>query len=248
MARLKGGVYHLNQVLMAYNTNRIEGSVLDEEQTRYIYETRTVSGDAVPVDDVVETMNSFELFDAMLDGLDEPITAERLKLYHAILKRGAAQARLDWLAVGDWKRVPNVAGLQQTTAPDGVAGAIDELLAGAPQLGEMTFDDIVDFHYRFESIHPFQDGNGRVGRLVMFQQCLQNSIMPFVVLDSRKEFYYRGLREYEVQPGFLRDTLRSFQDAYYERFASLVPLVGPDAQVAGGVPEAWVSRIRPLNR
>ncbi|MGO1543921.1 MAG: Fic family protein [Gulosibacter sp.] len=222
-ARLKGGLYHLTQIAMAYNTNRIEGSQLDEEQTRYIYETRTVSGEAVPVDDVVETMNSFELFDAMLDAMDEPISTDRLREYHRILKRGTAQSRLNWFAVGDWKRVPNEVGGQRTTAPEEVDVAMAELFEQAPTMGEMTFTDIADFHHRFESIHPFQDGNGRVGRIVMFQQCLQNGIMPFVVLDAQKEFYYRGLREYENEPGFLRETLRSFQDAYYERFAEFVP-------------------------
>ncbi|QUY63433.1 Fic family protein [Gulosibacter molinativorax] len=185
-----------------------------------------MSGDAVPVDDVVETMNSFELFDEMIDSLDAPISAERIKRYHGILKRGTAQSNLDWFVVGGWKRVPNVVGLQQTTAPEHVELAMSELLEQTPSRGAMSFADIVDFHHRFESIHPFQDGSGRVGRIVMFQQCLQNGIMPFIGLDAQKELYYRGLREYETQPGFLRETLRSFQDSYYAKFAELVPVVG----------------------
>lgn len=221
--RMNGGLYHLTQILMAFNTNRIEGSSLDEEQTRYIYETRTISGAAVPVDDVVETMNSFALFDLMIDGLDDVLTSETLKNYHRILKSGTAQSRADWFAVGDWKRLANAVGDSPTTAPEQVGLAIDDLLSGTAAPGSMSFEDIVDFHYRLERIHPFQDGNGRVGRIVLFQQCLQNGIMPFVVLDSHKEFYYRGLAEYENEPGYLRDTFRSFQDRYYQRFAEFVP-------------------------
>ncbi|ALG86698.1 Fic family protein [Gordonia phthalatica] len=221
--KLKGGLYHLNQILMAYNSNRIEGGRLDEDQTRYIYETRTVSGDAVPVDDVVETANSFELFDTIVDQYDQPLSATILKSYHRILKTGTAQARADWFAVGDWKRVPNAVGDRTTVRPEDVGAAIESLLSDTSEPGSMTFDEIVDFHHRFEIIHPFQDGNGRVGRIVLFQQCLQNGIMPFVVLDSHKEFYYRGLAQYEDEPGFLRDTFRAFQDSYYQRFAEFVP-------------------------
>lgn len=231
--RLKGGLYHLNQVLLAYNTNRIEGSSLDEDQTRYIYETQTVSGVAVPVDDVIETTNSFRLFDEMLDRSgsfdkhSEPITADTLKSYHRTLKNGTIHAAQPGFAVGDWKRTANTVGGQRTTPPEHVALAVEDLLARTPQIGEMSFDDITDFHHRFESIHPFQDGNGRVGRIVMFQQCLQNNIMPFIVLDSQKEFYYRGLKAYEDEPGFLRETLRSFQDSYYEQFSEYVPVPTP---------------------
>ena len=218
--RMKGGLYHLNQVLMAYNSNRIEGSRLDEEQTRFIYETRTITGENVAIDDVVEAVNSFELFDEMIDRLGEPITAETMKDYHRVLKQGTADARRPSLAIGNYKRVPNVVGGRETVAPEHVALAIDDLIARTP--ARMTFDDIADFHYRFESIHPFQDGNGRVGRILMFQQCLDNGIMPFIVLDSAKAFYYRGLSEYEQQPGFLRETFRSLQDDYYARFARFV--------------------------
>ena len=160
--RMKGGLYHLNQVLMAYNSNRIEGSRLDEEQTRYIYETRTITGENVAVDDVVEAVNSFELFDEMIDRLGEPITAEMMKDYHRILKRGTADARRPLFAVGEYKRVPNAVGGRETVAPEHVALAVEDLIARTP--ARMTFDDIADFHHRFESIHPFQDGNGGVGR------------------------------------------------------------------------------------
>jgi len=224
-ARLKGGLYHLTQVLMAYNTNRIEGSQLSEDQTRYIYETRTISGDGVRVDDVIETVNSFDLFDMMIDHLEASVTVETLKDYHRVLKSGTSDSRRDWFVVGDWKRVPNEVGGRRTVSPEHVELAVEELIRDQAVQSQMSFEDIVDFHYRFERIHPFQDGNGRVGRTVMFQQCLQNKIMPFIVLDSQKEFYYRGLAEYEVEPGYLRDTLRTFQDRYYERFAELVPVL-----------------------
>ena len=219
--RMKGGLYHLNQVLMAYNSNRIEGSRLDEEQTRFIYETRTITGENVAVDDVVEAVNSFELFDEMIDRLGEPITAETMKDYHRVLKQGTADARRPSFA-GDYKRVPNVVGGRETVVPEHVALAVDDLIARTP--ASMTFDDIADFHYRFEVIHPFQDGNGRVGRILMFQQCLDNGIMQFTVLDSTKAFYYRGLSEYEQEPGFLRETFRSLQDDYYARFARFVEM------------------------
>ena len=221
--QMKGGLYHLNQVLMAYNSNRIEGSRLDEEQTRFIYETRTITGENVAVDDVVEAVNSFELFDEMIDRLGEPLTAETMKDYHRVLKQGTADARRPSFAVGDYKRVPNVVGGRETVAPEHVALAVDDLIARTP--ARMTFDDIADFHHRFEAIHPFQDGNGRVGRILMFQQCLDNGIMPFIVLDSTKAFYYRGLSEYEQEPGFLRETFRFLQDDYYERFARFVEIV-----------------------
>lgn len=245
--RQKGGLYHLTQVLMTYNTNRIEGSQLDQEQTRYIYETRTVAGDNIRVDDVVETLNSFELFDTMLDRLDAPITAQTMKDYHRILKQGTADAQRSTFVVGGWKRQANIVGGVDTTPPEHVELAIQDLLDRTAGSGQMSFDDIVDFHHGFESIHPFQDGNGRVGRVLMFQQCLQNDIMPFIVLDSKKMFYYRGLSEYEQQPGYLRDTFRSLQDDYYARFAKFVevPELGdfPRMQVAD--PEAYASKLAP---
>ncbi|WP_259390771.1 Fic family protein [Actinomyces sp. 2119] len=221
--RMKGGLYHLTQVLMAYNTNRIEGSRLDQEQTRYIYETRTITGDGVPVDDVVETVNSFDLFDEMLGRVDEPVTAETMKDYHRILKRGTADARRQSFAVGDWKRQANVVGGQDTTPPEQVETAVQDLLARTPS--QMSFEDIAAFHYHFESIHPFQDGNGRVGRVLMFQQCLRHGVMPFIVLEEKKAFYYRGLSRYEEEPGFLHGTFRSLQDDYYARFSRFVEIL-----------------------
>jgi Fic family protein len=219
--KLKGGLYHLNQVLLAYNTNRIEGSQLTEEQTRYIYETRTVSGVA-RVDDVVETVNHFQMFDLMLENSDSPLTAGLIKEYHRLLKTGTSDAASDWFAVGDWKRVPNVVGGRDTAEPEKVAEAIGALLADYPAENEMTFEDVCDFHHRFEAIHPFQDGNGRVGRLIMFGQCLANGLMPFIVLDAERFYYYRGLSEYEREPGYLRGTFRHFQDVYHDIFKKYV--------------------------
>ena len=217
--RLKGGIYHLTQIQLAYNSNRIEGSRLSEDQTRYLYETRTVMGEAL-VDDVVESTNHFRSFDLMLDRLDEPLTAQTLKDYHRTLKVGTLDAERDWFALGEWKTRANAVGRIETTPPGEVDRAISGLLASTPD--QMTFEDIVDFHYRFEAIHPFQDGNGRVGRLVMFGQCLANGVTPFVVLDEEKAFYYGGLDAYPDQPGFLRETLRHHQDAYGERFRDFV--------------------------
>lgn len=238
--RLKGGLYHLNQIEMAYNTNRIEGSQLSEEQTRYIYETRTISGEALSVDDITETNNHFRAFDTMIDNYREPITAETMKEYHRILKQGTSDAAKPWFAVGDWKQVPNAVGGRDTCPPDQVANAISTLLRKTPR--EMSFRDICDFHYRFEIIHPFQDGNGRVGRLLMFQQCMSNNIMPFIVLDRKKEFYYRGLSNYEKEPGFLIDTFRTFQDAYYAKYAKFVPLL-PNDSPSGSVEPASIKQL-----
>ena len=229
--QLKGGLYHLTQIEMAYNTNRIEGSQLTQDQTRFIFETKTVSGEALSIDDITETANHFRAFDAMIDGFEEPVTAETMKNYHQMLKAGTSDAAKPWFVVGGWKTLPNEVGGMPTSDPRDVDGDIAELLARTPEPGAMTFDDICDFHQRFESIHPFQDGNGRVGRLVLFQQCMQNGIMPFVVLDSQKEFYYRGLKEYTNEPGFLRDTFRSFQDTYSGRFSPFVPRQAPAADL-----------------
>ena len=217
--KLKGGLYHLNQVMMSYNSNHIEGSALTAEQTRHIYETHMVTGDA-RVDDVVETVNHFRLFDAMLDAVGSRLTTTRIRQYHAILKSGTSDADKDWFAIGGWKKQANVVGGRDTTPPALVAAEMDGLLAAYP--GSMTFEDIADFHYRFESIHPFHDGNGRVGRIVMFEQCLANDILPFIVLDEDKLYYYRGLAEYDVEPGYLHGTFRHFQDRYHAQYSKLI--------------------------
>ncbi|MDR0989827.1 MAG: Fic family protein, partial [Propionibacteriaceae bacterium] len=221
-SHLKGGLYHLTQIQLAYNSNRIEGSQLSEEQTRYIYETHAVDGPAL-VDDVIETNNHFRLFDAMLDAVNQPLTAQQIKEYHRILKSGTADASKGWFAVGDWKRVPNAVGGQMTTPPDEVDFAMKRLLADFASPATMAFEEICDFHHKFEAIHPFQDGNGRVGRIILFQQCLAAGMMPFVVLNAEKLFYYRGLSEYDTEPGFLCDTFRHFQDMYYTTFEQYLP-------------------------
>ena len=218
--RLKGGLYHLNQIRMAYNSNRIEGSQLSEDQTRSIFETSTVTGDA-NVNDVIETANHFRAFDSILANVGQLITAEHIKDIHRLLKSGTSDANKDWFAVGDWKKLPNSVGRIETTPPGEVGGAISELLAITPT--SMTFEDICDFHAAFETIHPFQDGNGRVGRLLMFQQCLDNDIVPFIVRDDQKAFYYRGLDQYPEERGFLYETCAHFQDQYLDEFAHYLP-------------------------
>jgi Fic family protein len=220
--RLAGGLYHLNQIRMAYNSNRIEGSELSEEQTRFIYETRSVDGPA-RVDDIIETSNHFRLFDRMLDAVGTPLTTHRIREYHTILKTGTSDAARDWFVVGGWKQVANTVGGIETTPPALVASAMDDLLAAYPADRRMTFEDLCDFHYRFEAIHPFQDGNGRVGRIIIFEQCLSNGIMPFIVLDDDKQFYYQGLSRYRETPGFLRDTFRHFQDRYWAEYRRYLP-------------------------
>jgi Fic family protein len=225
--KLKGGLYHLTQIKMAYNSNRIEGSRLSEDQTRYIFETKTVMGEAL-VNDVVEVTNHFKAFDFMISQIGTPLTIEKIKEYHRILKSGTSDAEKEWFAVGDWKQVANSVGGGPTTPPKEVDQAMGQLLR--KYIGRsLTFDDLVAFHYEFEAIHPFQDGNGRVGRLILFEQCLQNGIMPFIVMDDEKAFYYRGLKEYESQPGFLRSTFRHFQDQFYSEFKDYIPTLG-DAQ------------------
>lgn len=225
--RLAGGLYHLTQIELAYNSNRIEGSQLSEDQTRYLYETRTILGDAL-VDDVVETTNHFRAFDLVLASTGEGVSVNEIQELHRILKSGTRDAEREWFAVGDWKRVPNSVGGIETTAPEEVEAEMVALVSDYSRA--LSFEDICDFHVRFESIHPFQDGNGRVGRLIMFQQCLENNIMPFVVPDGQKAFYYRGLQRYDDTPGFLRDSFRSFQDEYFAKFAQYVPRVDVAAQ------------------
>lgn len=218
---MKGGIYHVTQIQMSYNSNRIEGSSLSEEQTRYLYETQTIVGDNVSFNDATETSNHFVLFNAMMERIEEPTSAEKLRLYHRILKTGTKDALSESFAVGDWKRAANFVGGHKTTPPSRVEGEIEKLIESTPT--DMSFNDIADWHVRFERIHPFQDGNGRVGRMVMFEQCLQNGIMPFVIRDQDKHFYYRGLAEYDDEPGFLRDTLRSSQDVYHDQFRDAIP-------------------------
>ena len=215
--KLKGGLYHQTQIKLAFNSNRIEGSRLSEDQTRYIFETNTISapsGEATNVDDIIETVNHFTCFDTMLKTASEKLSEDLIKDFHRILKTGTYDAKKDWFAVGGYKTRANSVGGEKTTPPGKVAGEMKKLIAAYNQDSPKSFEDIVEFHHRFESIHPFQDGNGRVGRIVMFRECLANGILPFIIDHEHKQFYYRGLKEFPNEKGYLMETCRSSQDAY----------------------------------
>ena len=215
-AKLHGGIYHKIQIDLTYSSNHIEGSRLTHDQTRYIFETNTigVSDGAVKVDDVVETANHFKCIDMVIDSANYALSEAFIKQLHAVLKSGTSDSRLDWFAVGDYKKLPNEVGGMDTTAPENVGTEIKKLLAEYNSIANKTFDDLLDFHYRFERIHPFQDGNGRVGRLLLFKECLRNNIVPFIIEDDLKMFYYRGLKEWRNERGYLRDTCLSAQDRF----------------------------------
>jgi len=218
MMGLKGGLYHQTQIRLAFNSNRIEGSRLSEEQTRYIYETNTLhleNGDSTAnVNDIIETVNHFLCFDYMLDVAREPLSEIQIKEFHRLLKNGTSDARKTWFRMGDYKSKPNVVGGIETSLPKDVHTDMRNLLNQYHQKESVTLQDIVDFHYHFEAIHPFQDGNGRVGRLIIFKECLANNILPFIIEDENKFFYYRGLKEYPRVKEFLTDTCLSAQDDY----------------------------------
>ena len=215
--KLKGNLYHNTQVIFAYNTNHIEGSKLTEEQTRYIFETNSIlfEGQTVAsVDDILETANHFKLVDYMLDKANEQLTEDMMKEFHKILKEGTMDSRKEWFMVGDYKKVVNEAGGIKTTDPKNVQRDMSKLMEWYNSLENKTINEIVEFHVRFERIHPFQDGNGRVGRIIMFKECLKNGIVPFIILDKDKLFYYRGLKEYKSEKGYLIDTCLNAQDQY----------------------------------
>lgn len=215
--KLKGGLYHQTQVRLAYNSNHMEGSRLTEEQTRSIYETRTigVTDGYERVDDIIETINHFRCFDYVLSIADKELSEDIMKQIHLKLKNGTKDSEKEWFAVGDYKKRPNMIGdMVETTHPSKVASEIKQLLKEYRENDNITFEDIVDFHYRFEKIHPFQDGNGRVGRLIMFKECLKHNIPPFIIEDVSKEYYRRGLKEYSTEKGYLIETCRAAQDAY----------------------------------
>jgi len=216
-AKRKGGLYHKTQVSFAYNSNRIEGSKLTEEQTRYIFETRTIGfkdQEAVPVDDIIETSNHFVAFDFLLGTIGPPLSNALIKDFHRILKTSTSDATKEWFNVGEWKRLPNEVGGTETTLPENVETDMHKLNQWYLSLSEIVFENIVEYHFRFETIHPFQDGNGRVGRLIMFRECLKNGIIPFIIDDEHKLFYYRGLKEFAQVRGYLIDTCLSAQDTY----------------------------------
>ncbi|MBR1682282.1 MAG: Fic family protein [Bacteroidaceae bacterium] len=215
--KMKGSIYHKTQIDLTYNSNHIEGSRLTHEQTRYIFETNTIgvtADEAVNVNDIVETVNHFRCIDLMIDKAEEPLTEELMKQLHGILKTGTSDSRKEWFAVGDYKRLPNEVGGEQTCEPERVQESMQRLLEWYNAQPQHTLEDILDLHVRFEKIHPFQDGNGRVGRLIMFKECLHSGIVPFIITDELKMFYYRGLREWGHIDGYLTDTCLMAQDQY----------------------------------
>lgn len=215
-AKLHGGIYHRGQIDLTYNSNHIEGSRLTHDQTRFIFETNTIgmSDGAVKVDDVVETANHFKCIDMVIDSAAHILSEAFIKQLHATLKSGTSNSRQDWFAVGDYKKLPNEVGGMDTAQPEEVASQMKKLLSEYNANKEKSFDDLLDFHYRFERIHPFQDGNGRVGRLVLFKECLRNNIVPFIIDEDTKLYYYRGLKEWERERGYLRDTCLAAQDKF----------------------------------
>lgn len=215
-AQMPGGIYHKVQIEFTYNSNHIEGSRLTHDQTRYIFETNTIDMESgtLNVDDIVETVNHFKCIDMVIDNAGYALSERFIKQLHAILKGGTSDSRKDWFAVGDYKRLPNEVGGQATALPEEVGVKMRELLDDYNSTKEKSLEDIIDFHYRFERIHPFQDGNGRVGRLIMFKECLRNNIVPFIIDEELKMFYYRGLHEWKQERGYLRDTCLAAQDKF----------------------------------
>ena len=218
--KLKGGLYHNTQIEFAYNTNHIEGSKLTEDQTRYIYETNTINSEeneTVNIDDIIEAKNHFRCFDYMLENADKTLSSDMIKEYHRLLKQGTSDSEKEWFNTGDYKSRPNTVGGKETAKPEDVSKEIEKLLERYLKKERNDIYDIIDFHFHFEKIHPFQDGNGRVGRLIMFKECLKNDIVPFIIKDKNKQFYYRGLNEYEKIDGYLKDTCLFEQDEYKNR-------------------------------
>lgn len=214
--RQKGGIYHRTQIDLTYNSNHIEGSRLTKEQTRYIFETNTlgVTTENTRIDDILETVNHFRCIDYIIDHATEKITEPHVKQLHSMLKHNTSDSLKSWFAVGDYKRLPNEVGGEETALPQDVQKRMKALLAEYNANQKASFDDILDFHVQFERIHPFQDGNGRVGRLLMFWQCLQNNIAPFIITEELRMFYYRGLQNWGQVNGYLRDTCLTAQDEY----------------------------------
>ena len=215
-SKYSGGIYHKTQIDLTYNSNHMEGSRLTYDQTRYIFETNTigVGSEVLNVDDVIETVNHFRCVDMVIDHARAALTEKFIKELHLTLKSGTSDSRKDWFAVGDYKKLPNEVGGRDTALPEEVAGKMKALLAAYHTKKEKTLEDILDFHVKFERIHPFQDGNGRVGRLIMFKECLKYKIVPFIIEDNLKMFYYRGLKEWDHEKGYLTDTCLTAQDRY----------------------------------
>ena len=214
--QIRGGIYHRTQIDLTYNSNHIEGSRLTHEQTRFIFETNTIgiTDESVNVDDIVETTNHFRCIDLIIDRADEKLSESLVKELHRILKSGTSDSRKSWFNVGEYKKLPNEVGGMDTCPPEEVHRRMKALLSDYHAKKEKTLDDLIDFHHKFERIHPFQDGNGRVGRLILFKECLANGIVPFIITDDLKLFYYRGLREWGHINGYLTDTCLTAQDNY----------------------------------
>ena len=215
-SQLKGGVYHHTQIDFSYNSNHIEGSRLTKEQTRYIFETNTLEATAenTRIDDIMETVNHFRCLDYVIDHATETISEAHIKQLHLMLKTNTSDSQKSWFVVGDYKRLPNEVGGVETVQPEEVQKHIQVLLTTYNALPKVQLDDILDFHVQFERIHPFQDGNGRIGRLLMFWQCLASAIVPFIITENLRLFYYRGINEWGKTDGFLRDTCLTAQDEY----------------------------------
>lgn len=214
--KLKGGIYHRTQIDLTYNSNRIEGSKLTQEQTRFIFETNTIgiTDESVNVDDIIETNNHFRCIDLIIEKANSKLTESLIKELHFLLKSGTSDSRKDWFNVGDYKKLPNEVGGNETCSPKEVATKMKELLFNFNNKEQKTIEDIIDFHQKFEVIHPFQDGNGRVGRLILFKECLTNNIVPFIIDDELKLYYYRGLQQWDNIKDYLMDTCLSAQDNY----------------------------------
>lgn len=214
--KYSGGIYHKTQIELTYNSNYIEGSRLTHDQTRYIFETNTigVENEVLNVDDVIETVNHFRCIDRIIENAKAVLSEKFIKELHLILKTGTSDSKFEWFAVGDYKKRANEVGGMATASPAEVAEQMKKLLAEYNDIKEKTLEDILEFHVKFEQIHPFQDGNGRVGRLIMFKECLKYNIVPFIIEDNIKLFYYRGLKEWKDERGYLRDTCLSAQDKF----------------------------------
>jgi len=214
--KYSGGIYHKTQIDLTYNSNHMEGSRLTHDQTRYIFETNTIGieKEVLNVDDVIETANHFRCIDMIIDRAKLSLTEKIIKELHLILKNGTSDSRKDWFSVGNYKKLPNEVGGMETALPEEVANKMKKLLSEYNNKEEKNFEDILDFHVKFERIHPFQDGNGRVGRLIMFKECLKYNIVPFIIEDNLKMFYYRGLKEWDNEKGYLTDTCMTAQDRY----------------------------------
>ena len=251
--KLKGNLYHNTQITFAYNTNHIEGSKLTEDQTRYIYETNTLLAEkdsVTDLDDVLETANHFKLVDYMLEIADKKLTEKMVKEFHKILKEGTSDSRKNWFIVGDYKKLPNEVGGLKTTEPKNVEKDMKKLLEWYGELNKITINEIIEFHSKFEKIHPFQDGNGRVGRIIAFKECLKNNIVPFIILDKEKLFYYRGLNQYQTnkEKGYLIDTCLNAQDQYTEMLKIQVSNEDPviAANVANALAEVFKSKVKEI--